>query len=533
MKIWKSGIITAMGFIFGLVLAGIGGLSAKTLSFLDTSSENTKKIENYWYETGLSFQDVARLISNDKCYSSAKYYSACLNAIIENSLSYGLELSQGNDSFVKVNKAERLDEKSEKELIQIYSEKTTHMDFDQALNQLVNLESKSKRPFLASQIINSYLSVYFDPHTYIMPANFYDEVGSKIDRSKFFVGIAYEKLNNEFYIRKISKNSDAEIAGLRVSDKVLAINSIKLKGEQYIEMSSILRNEKLNVLKFTVQRKNKILNIDLKRTYRKLSHVQYNLLSTDKNYGLITLSKFNRGACYDVADKLAVAKKNKIEGLILDLRDNPGGQLNESSCIAGLFLGKNKKAYYIEYFDQFRANEVILTSEEQVYDGPLVVLVNSASASAAELLAGGLQEYGRALVIGESTFGKGTFQEPEEWFLNSKISLYKTQGLYLLPSRNSTQLLGIKPDIELHAEEAPLKREGSAFFNPIKATTFKYEKLKKSEEQRRFIFNSCKDVESILSDDLYLRESLRNLSCAQPVRQLANGNAGKTTTSGF
>ena len=137
-----------------------------------------------------------------------------------------------------------------------------------------------------------------------------------------------------------SEEQNAEIAGLKSNDKVLAINSVKLTGAQYNEMSSLLRNEELNVFKFLVLRKNKILNINVKRTYRQLSHVQYNAVAADKNYGLITLTKFNRGACSGVADKIALAKKNKIEGLILDLRDNPGGQLDEASCVAGLFLGK-------------------------------------------------------------------------------------------------------------------------------------------------------------------------------------------------
>lgn len=523
-----------MGFILGFVLAGVGGLSAKTLDFLKTESpENTKKIEKYWYETGLSFQDITDLISNDKCYSSEVYFKACLNSIIENSLRYSLKLSAETGGLVKVDKFERLDEKSEKELLLIYLKKIKHIDFNKVLAQLENLESEAKKPILASQIINSFLSVYFDPHTYILPANFYDEVGSKIERSKFFVGISYEKLNGDFYIRKISKNSDADIAGLKPNDKVLTINSVKMTGARYTDMSTLLRNEELSVLNFLVLRKNEIFNVNVKRTYRQLSHVQYNTLAADKNYGLITLTKFNRGACSGIAEKLVMAKRNKVEGLILDLRDNPGGQLDEASCVAGLFLGKNKKAYYVEYFDQMKSNEVVLTSEEQVYDGPLVVLVNSASASAAELLAGGLQEYKRALIIGERTYGKGTFQESEEWFLNPKISLYKTQGLYLLPSRNSTQLEGIKPDVELNAEEAPIKREKIAFYNPIKTVSFKYKKLKKSEVSQNHVFKSCKNSDSFSMEDLYIKESLRYLSCAYHADKLANGNAGEATANSF
>lgn len=534
MKIWLSSIITAVGFILGFVLAGVGGISAETLDFLKTTShENIKRIEKYWYETGLSFQDIADLVSNDKCYSSEAYFNACLNSVVENSLRYDLKLSAETGGLVNVDKFERLDEKSEKELLLIYLKKIRHIDFNKVLAQLESLEIESKRPILASQVINSFLSVYFDPHTYILPANFYDEVGSKIERSKFFVGVSYEKYNGDFYIRKVSKNSDADIAGLKPNDKVLAINSIKLTGARYADMSNLLRNEELNVLKFTVLRKNRILNIDVRRTYRQLSHVQYHTIVAEKNYGLITLTKFNKGVCSGIADQLPALEKNKIDGLILDLRDNPGGQLDEASCVAGLFLGKNKKAYYVEYFDRSKSNEVVLTSNDQVYDGPLIVLVNSASASASELLAGGLQEYGRALIIGERTYGKGTFQESEEWTLNSKISLFKTQGLYLLPSRNSTQLKGVKPDVELHAEDAPIKREEVAFFNPIKSGAITYGKLKKSEAKQNYIYKSCKNSDSFSIEDLYITESVRYLSCVHHVAKLANGNAGKASAGSF
>ncbi len=533
MKILFSAFITAMGFILGMVLAGVGGLSAKTLQLLPGTNENTKKIERYWQETQIDFEDIAQLISDSSCKSSELYFKACLNAIVENTLRFDLKLNFADGRIEKLHRSERLDEKTEKDLLLLYSNHTSQINFSEIINGLLSLEIESRRPFLAAQIINSFLSVYSDPHTYIMPANFYDEVGSKLLRSKYFVGISYEKTNGEFYIRKISKNSDAEISGLKAGDKVLKVNSLDLSGASYGEMTGLLRNENLPNYQFVIQRKKEMLNIEVKRTFRELSHVQYNELQAEKSYGLITLSKFNSGACVALAAELKTATMNKTAGLILDLRDNPGGQLNEAACIAGLFLGKNKKAYYVEYFDHTKANEVVLTSEARIYDGPLVVLVNSASASAAELVAGGLQEYKRAFVIGEMTFGKGTFQESEEWLFNPKVSLYKTQGFYLLPSRNSTQLVGVKPDVELHAEDAPVKREKVAFFNPVKVKTGNYAKLKNSEVVEVYTYSRCNNAEELGTDDLYLQAGIRYLSCAQVNAKLATSDTGKSTTRSF
>ncbi len=565
LKIWISGIITVIGFISGMLLAGVGGLSTKTLRALNisfpssgsasdsesNSESNSAKIEKYWQKTGLSIKDVIRLVSNDKCYSSEKYFSACLNVVAEGALNYNLELSVETGELVKIHSSERferLDEKNEKELLTFYLNRfqsrfhlnsstnsgLNRIDFNSILTQLLDSESEAKRPMLAAQMVNAYLSVYFDPHTYIMPANYYEEVGSKIERSKFFVGISYEKINGAFYIRKVFKNSDAEFSGLKVNDKILAINSVPLGGANYSKLSALLKNEKLQILNFKIERKHKILSLDLRRSYRQLRHVQYDVLSAGKDYGLISLNKFNPGVCSDIASELRRLNKNTIAGLVLDLRDNPGGQLNEAACIAGLFLGKNKKAYYVEYFDQSKANEVVLTSEELAYRGPLVVLVNGASASASELLAGVLQEAGRALIMGERTFGKGTFQEPEEWVMNSKVSLYKTQGFYLLPSGKSTQLKGVTPDIALPAESDSVRGESQIYFKPIPAATKNitenYTRLKNTEAVKNTDLaanlntglavdldtdSACNKKNTLMIEDLYLRKSLDYLNCGK------------------
>lgn len=522
-----------MGFVLGMVLAGVGGLSARAFDSLNSSGENVKNIENYWRETGINFQEIGELVSNEKCYSTEIYFKACLNTIVENAVRFDLKLASESGQLEKIKKEDHLDEKSEKELLLMYSRNSIGLDFTGLVNQLFALEREIRRPFLAAQIINSFLSVYFDPHTYIMPASFYDEVGSKLARSRFFVGIAYEKHFGDFFIRKVSKNSDADEAGLKINDKIAEINGFSLRGASYSAVSAILRNENSDEFIFKVHRNNRIVSVTVKRSYRELSHVQYNDLRAKRNYGLITLSKFNNGVCQAIAAELKAAEKNQIAGLILDLRDNPGGQLDEAACIAGLFLGKNKKAYYVEYFDLAKPNEVVLTSEPRAYSGPMVVLVNSASASAAELIAGGLQEYKRALVIGETTFGKGTFQESEEWLLNEKISLYKTQGLYLLPSRNSTQLVGIRPNVELHAEKSPVKRENAAFYNPVGLQRIKYANLRADEMAEFYTYKQCFDADRFETEDVYLHESIRYLSCAQFNEKLADRDAGEAAARGF
>lgn len=504
-----------MGFVLGMVLAGVGGLSAETYFFKSDRAENSKKLEKYWAETGLSYSDVISLISNEKCYSSDKYYKACLNALSENLSQYQLTIAPETGRVTKGDDRSKFEELSESEALNEYLKIKAKVDFDYAIKDFYQFEKADRQPRLSADLINAFMSVYFDPHTYIVPSMYYSQVGSKIERSKYFVGVSYDRRNGDFFIQKVSKNSDADLAGLKLYDKIVSINGRRLKNLSYAQVSQILRDEEADNFKFVVERDSQVLKISFDRSYRMLSHVQFNIISQPHKYGLLTLSKFSKGVCYETSEALKTAQAQNLKGLILDMRDNPGGQLDEASCIAGLFLGKNKKAYYIEYLEDSMPNEVVLTSDEQIYSGPLVILVNHRSASAAESLSGALQDYNRGMIVGRRTFGKGTFQEPEDWLMNDKISLFKTQGLYLLPSRNTTQAIGVKPDIELPVTGME-NREENYFVNPIRLVKKEYPALKKSELSKNFDWKNCEDkkASATLSDDLYLRTSLNIMNCA-------------------
>ena len=512
MSFLKSSLVAVMGFLLGMVLAGVGGLSAGTLYSSFSNTENSKKIENYWSDTGLDIPDVEAVVSNSKCEDSLVYFRACLNAVAQNAYSVNLRLGEDGQLVGSTANGDNTEELSEQQLILRYRNLKTGIDFSNQVKILFAHTDPNKRSMLAAQMINSFMSVYVDPHTYILPSGFYNQVGSKIERSPYFVGLSYEKQNGNVVIQRIAKNSDADLAGLKSQDKVISINSEPVRDMSYAHISQILRNETATSFVFEIERSGKLENIRIDRSYRLLSHVQFNTLDENKKMGLITLSKFSKGVCEEMAK--VIKQNTTLEGIVLDLRDNPGGQLDEAACVAGLFLGKNKKAYYVEYFDPRKPNEVVLTSDEQIYKGPLAVLVNSRSASASESLTGALQDYKRAVVVGRRTFGKGTFQEPEEWVLNPQVSLFKTQGRYLLPSRNGTQSVGIKPDVELPLIGAE-KREEDIFFKPYKRSKKQYPSLKAQELVNSYDYNNCKSKLKLnAADDLYLRTGVDLISCS-------------------
>ncbi len=513
-KSWGIFIVTAMGFLAGLILAGVGVTSAK--SFFSDTPVVEKKADAYWYEANLSTRELTELISNANCQSSEKYFLSCVNSLLQVLPKYHLTLSPETGLLSQSEMASIYDGKTEKENLQpflkIYNaQKNQSFQFDELWEHVLSREPlKEVRSAVIGAGINGFLSVYKDPHTYVLPGQFFEEVSSKNERSNLFVGIAFEKKDGRIFVRKVFKNSDAEAAGLQEQDQLIMLNGNVSKFLNLSDISLALRNPEAAVFDLTIKRSGQFLDLKITRSFRILSHVSVEKEVGLRNYSVITISKFTRGICAEVTKHIKNLSVEAVAGMVLDLRDNPGGELNEAACLAGLFIGMNKKIYSVKYFDPLKSDEVVLTTGSLLFTGPLVVLVNSSSASASELLAGALQDYNRAAIVGERTFGKGTFQESETWSKNAKISLFRTQGFYLLPSGASTQLKGVIPDFEQN-ENHVRTREETNYFNPIAAAEFSdtvarvrnfHDELKK-----------CPSSVNFKKDDVVLRKGLEVLSC--------------------
>jgi carboxyl-terminal processing protease len=353
-----------------------------------------------------------------------------------------------------------------------------------------------------------------DPHTYISPTDYFKNVSSNNERSKYFLGLSFEKKNSRIYLKKVYKNSDADFSGLKSNDEVISISGQSLKNMTLSEVSDLLRDKNKKVFPLVIRRNQSAFVKKLIRTYRTLNQVQSEVLDVGQKIGYIQLSKFAYNICENVRNEIQKMQPATLSGLVLDLRDNPGGLLTEAACLAGLFIGEGKTIFSIKYLQESH-EEVALTTSEQVYFGPVTVLTNNSSASAAELIAGALQEYKRATIIGERTFGKGTFQEIESWENSAEISLFSTKGFYLLPSGFSTQTVGVTPDIILADESAPR----SEFDNYLFPLVVHHEKNlsvdKKSKESSSRFSNNCVNLSnSKFSDDIFVATAQKVLSCA-------------------
>ncbi len=170
-------------------------------------------------------------------------------------------------------------------------------------------------------------------------------------------------------------------------------------------------------------------------------HVKRN--GSDHKIGIITLPSFYNGTAKDVKKQLVKLKKDDVDGVILDLRNNGGGALGEAMQLIGLFMGS---APGVQIKDA-KGNVQVLGDRNNgaVYDGPLAVLTNRLSASASEIVAGALQDYGRAVILGSQTFGKGTVQT---LLPLSEGQLKLTEAKFYRVTGESTQDRGVTPDIK-------------------------------------------------------------------------------------
>lgn len=309
--------------------------------------------------------------------------------------------------------------------------------------------------------INGMLAT-LDPHTVYLPADQFKDM--QVDTAGKFGGLGIEVTVVNGYLTVVTPidNTPAFYAGVEPGDKIFIIEDkaakVKknTKGMTLQEAVSIMRGKPGTPVIVHVARKGveKLIPIEVKRDIIKVVAVKGGLI--EKDYGWVRITNFSANTGKDLRAKLdALIKENKrpLKGVVLDLRNNPGGLLEEAVSVSGLFLdklpivstiGRVKTKKEIEYSSGFKPFK----------DFKLVVLVNEASASASEIVAGALQDHKRGAIIGKQTFGKGSVQTVID--LENRSGLKLTIARYYTPSGRSIQSKGITPDIEVDRMDVAL-----------------------------------------------------------------------------
>jgi carboxyl-terminal processing protease len=294
--------------------------------------------------------------------------------------------------------------------------------------------------------INGMLAT-LDPHSSFMPPDVYREM--QIDTRGEFGGIGIEITIRDDILTIVSPIEDTPAfrAGLEAGDQIIKIGEKSTKGISLIEAVSLMRGHKGTKLSITIMREglDKPKEYSLVRENIKIKSVRAKVL--EKGIGYIRIVQFQENTADELRDKLSRLKKDnesELNGLILDLRNDPGGLLDQAVEVADMFLAQGL-IVYTEGREDRSQMKFFAKSAGTESDYPMVVLINGGSASASEIVAGALQDHHRAVIMGTQSFGKGSVQTIIP--LDKDMGLRLTTALYFTPSGRSIQAKGIVPDI--------------------------------------------------------------------------------------
>lgn len=303
-----------------------------------------------------------------------------------------------------------------------------------------------------------------DPHTNFLPPDIYKEFETETTGEFGGIGIEITVQNGILTIISPIEDTPAWKAGVQAGDKIIEIDGESTKGFSLVEAAQRLKGKKGAKIKLGIFREgfDRPKDFIIERGTVKIKSVKY--VDLDDGYGYVRVTSFIENSASDLEKVLKAHEKKykNTRGLIIDLRRNPGGLLDQAIQISDLFLeqgvivstmGRNQKEKEIVYAKKAGT----------LPNFPVIVLVDEYSASASEILAGALQDNKRALIMGHRTFGKGSVQSVVK--LGDGSGLKLTVGRYYTPSGKSIQSYGIVPDIELEdlasdvLDQARVKRD--------------------------------------------------------------------------
>ena len=284
-----------------------------------------------------------------------------------------------------------------------------------------------------------------DPHSQYLDAEEYRDIRISTTGSYTGVGLEVAEIDGDVHVITPIAGSPAARAGILGGDLIVAIDGVAVESRRLHETISRMRGRSGSIVLITVLRGDETIEHEVRRDIVRVSSVHYELLNPA--YGYVRLSQFSETTARELSraiDSLQDQNNGMLDGMILDLRNNPGGVLDSAVDVSDLFLDSG----IIVTADGRTADSRFARSAHRgdVLDGAeIVVLVNKGSASASEIVAGALQDHGRALLIGTETFGKGLVQTVMPLSKGRAIKL--TTSRYYTPSGDSIHETGIMPDI--------------------------------------------------------------------------------------
>lgn len=353
-----------------------------------------------------------------------------------------------------------------------------------------------------------------DPHSAFLNQEDFKDL--QVGTTGQFGGLGIEVSMEDGFVKVVSPIDDtpAQRAGVMAGDLIIRLDDTPVQGMSLGDAVKIMRGKPDTDITLTIVREGeqKPLTITLTRAIIKVKSVKSRML--DKGFGYLRISSFQTGTGEDVRKAVSDLKKEnkgQLNGLVLDLRNNPGGVLGAAVSVSDAFLRKGKVVY-----TEGRAADAELdfnaTPDDVLDRAPMVVLINGGSASASEIVAGALQDHKRAVLMGSQSFGKGSVQTIFPMSNDTAVKI--TTARYFTPSGRSIQAEGIVPDIEVEALKVSRDEEAGAFLRLKEADLTGHlsngNKDKTREEPAKEKAKQADD-ESLASTDYVLNEALNLL----------------------
>ncbi len=351
-----------------------------------------------------------------------------------------------------------------------------------------------------------------DPHSAYLNAEEFNEL--RIGTTGEFGGLGIEVGMEDGFVKVVSPIDDtpAARAGMQTGDLIIRLDDTPVKGLSLNDAVKLMRGKPGSPISLTVIREgeDRPLTIVIKRDIIKVTSVKNRML--EDNYGYVRISNFQTKTTADMLKAIRQMKKESdgtLAGLVLDLRNNPGGVLSGAVGVSDAFLNEGM----IVYTDGREEDNKLRYDATQgdILDGsPLVVLVNGGSASASEIVAGAMQDHQRAIIMGTKTFGKGSVQTIQDLQTGGAVKL--TTSRYFTPEGRSIQALGIEPDI-INKPGTWNKPEEESDYKPLTESSLSGHLSGEDEQtaEEKKAEEESNNADSLVFDDFQLHEALNLL----------------------
>ena len=281
-----------------------------------------------------------------------------------------------------------------------------------------------------------------DPYSYYMTKQELTDFLEDTEGNYVGIGIMVNLTEDEkILINKVFENSPAEESGLKINDKITKVENKEVSLENYQDVVSDIKGEEGSKVKLTVYRESENKTFDTEVTRKSIDVPTVEHKTLEDNIGYISISQFDRVTSQQF--KEAFDSLNSSNGLIIDLRNNPGGLLTTVNEITDMLVPEGT----ITYIEDKNGNRDYHSSDANYYNKPLVILVNGNSASASEVLSGAVKDFGVGKLVGETTYGKGVVQNMYKLSDGSGVKV--TIAKYYTPSGVCIDGTGIEPDYKV------------------------------------------------------------------------------------